>query len=134
MMSDLTQGSNLLIFRFSETRKKFKWKSTFLGNFSKGIAIKSLLISPIFKIQKVTETAEQNASRCIAILDIFKSSKGYGHLESKSAQRLVLLKLLILLVNIYMVDIKYKYLSCQRKSSKRTSVKYYVCNFFLIIL
>ncbi len=41
--------------------------------------------------------------------------KGDGHLDLKSAQSLVLLKLLILLVNIYMVDVKCKYLSCQRK-------------------
>ncbi len=33
-----------------------------------------------------------------------------GHQESKSAQRLVLLKLLVLLVNIYKKDVKYELL------------------------
>ena len=43
-----------------------------------------------------------------------------GHKESKSAQMLVLLKLLVPLVNIYTKDVKYEYLSCLRKSSRGT--------------
>ncbi len=42
-------------------------------------------------------------------------------LRVKSAQTLVLPKLLILPVNIYMIDVKYEYISCHKKSSNRTS-------------
>ncbi len=59
---------------------------------------------------------EKSSLRVLSIQSL-QAYKGDGHLESKSAQRLVLLKLLILLVNIYMVDVKDKYLSYQRKSS-----------------
>ena len=75
----------------------------------------------LFRGEGGSKTGKPNISFYFRHSTLCTIRKGDGHLESKSAQRLVLLKLLVLLINIYMVDVKYKHLSCQRKSSKSTS-------------